>query len=149
MKIGNFITIVAALMMSGRAVAAQKEVVHSVNAVGADQVLRVIAGLVIVLVVIVLVAWLARKYLASRTYGGISLRVVGGASLGGKDRVVVIEVDGDNLLLGVSPGGITRLHKLKKTTTETRENQSVPPLPERSGNFIERLNEEIRRKSIP
>ncbi|MEW8461479.1 MAG: flagellar biosynthetic protein FliO [Candidatus Thiodiazotropha endolucinida] len=41
------------------------------------------------------------------------VRVVGGASVGTRERVIVVEVDNQRLLLGVAPGQVRTLHILQ------------------------------------
>lgn len=106
--------------------------------VGADRVMEVVVGLVIVLLAIMIIAWLARNYLNIRSMGGSGIRVVGGVSLGGKERVVVVEVSGEQVMLGVSPGRINKIHIL--------ENKIEERSPAAKGGFLIKLNEEIARR---
>jgi len=70
-------------------------------------------GLVLVLVVFFLCVWMARKAggLSSATAG--QMRVIGGLSLGAKERVVLMQLGEKQLLLGVSPGRVEALHTLE------------------------------------
>jgi flagellar protein FliO/FliZ len=73
---------------------------------------NVLLGLLGVVVVILAVAWVARRVLQIQPTAGGQLRVVGGLSLGPRERVVLIQAGPTQMLLGVSPGRIQTLHVL-------------------------------------
>lgn len=77
-------------------------------------VTQVSGALATVILLIVACAWLARRWgLLGQVRGhGSSLVVKSSHSLGQRERLVVIEVEGQRLLLGVTPGAITRLGRL-------------------------------------
>lgn len=81
-----------------------------------------------VLLLILVIAWLARRFgLAPKTRGSL-LNVRASCSLGARERVVVVEVDNRCLVLGVTSQTITRLHAF---TPEARpdepEEKALPP----------------------
>ncbi|MBN6150075.1 flagellar biosynthetic protein FliO [Xanthomonas sp. AmX2] len=69
-------------------------------------------ALLLVLGLIVGLAWLLKRMPGSGFRPADGLRVVASLSVGAKERVVVVDVNGEQLLLGVSPGGISALHRL-------------------------------------
>ncbi|TPW16724.1 MAG: flagellar protein FliO/FliZ [Halothiobacillaceae bacterium] len=71
-------------------------------------------GLIAVLAAIFLVAWLAKRYGSFNTTVGGALRVVGGLSVGQRERVVLIQVGDKQLLLGVAPGRVVLLQELSE-----------------------------------
>lgn len=77
-------------------------------------VTQVSGALAVVVLLIALCAWLARRCgLAGHAHAhGSSIKVESSYSLGQRERLVVIEVDGQRLLLGVTPGAISRLARL-------------------------------------
>jgi len=70
-------------------------------------------GLILVLGVFFLCVWMVRKAggLTSTTAG--QMRVLGGLSLGAKERVVLLQLGNKQVLLGVSPGRVEALHTLE------------------------------------
>ena len=76
--------------------------------------LEVTLGLLAVLVLIFIVAWLAKRYGSFNSTAGGNLRVVGGLSLGQKERVMLVQVGEKQMLLGVSPGRVAMLHVLEE-----------------------------------
>jgi len=57
-------------------------------------------------------AWLVRRLPGSGLRADEGLRVIAGVSLGSKERAVVVEINGAQLLLGVTPGAVSLLHAL-------------------------------------
>lgn len=71
-----------------------------------------VLALLLVVGLILLLAWLARRMpgLTGTTHPG--LRVLGSVALGPRDRVVLVEVGQTQLLVGVGAGGPRTLHTL-------------------------------------
>jgi flagellar protein FliO/FliZ len=90
----------------------KKQIGVNVSPIGAEGLLSTVSGLLIVLAVIVGAAWLFKRY-GQMSLGGKGLvRVLGGASVGSRERVVVIEVENSRMLIGVAPGQVRLLHLL-------------------------------------
>lgn len=81
---------------------------------GADYFLQVIVALLLVIGVIVLLSFLARRFNLFNGTGSGPIRVLCGVSLGGKERLLLVQVGEEQLLLGTSPGYIHKLHKLRE-----------------------------------
>lgn len=77
---------------------------------------QVAMALLLVLLCIWFVAWLARRFL--QTGGGLGMparaRVISAISLGGRERLVIVEIGESWLVLGVSAGGVSHLQTLPK-----------------------------------
>lgn len=76
------------------------------------QLLQTAGGLLLVLVLIVGLAWAVRRFgrLPSAAKG--QLEILGGLSLGARERVVLLKVEDARLLVGVAPGRVQALHVL-------------------------------------
>jgi flagellar protein FliO/FliZ len=98
-------------------------------------------ALILVLGLILGLAWLLKRM--PGTGLGLrhndQLRVVTTLSVGGKERLMVIQVGGEQLLVGVSPGGISNLHRLAEPLVAT----PAPQLP----NFAELLAKRLRKET--
>ena len=77
---------------------------------GSDQALQVLAGLAIVLALIAAVAWLTRRLHRLRSPGSGHIRIIEGLSLGAREKLLLIQVDGRRVLIGMCPGRIATLH---------------------------------------
>src|SRR5690606_25653205 len=69
-------------------------------------------ALLLVLGLILGLAWLLKRLPGSGLRQADGLRVVASVQLGVKERAVVVEVGGRQLLLGVATGGVNLLHEL-------------------------------------
>ena len=83
----------------------------------ATSMLTVLLSLALILGGFVALAWLARRYLPGMGAQGV-VKVVGTTAVGARERVVVVEVDGTWLLLGVGGGNVRLLHALPKPAAE-------------------------------
>jgi flagellar protein FliO/FliZ len=82
------------------------------DAMSSNYLLQLIIGLFIVLICIVALAWFAKKINRYKLLTDDSLKIIGGLSMGARERVVLLQVGTEQLLLGVSPGRINTLHVL-------------------------------------
>lgn len=80
-----------------------------------------VIGLVFVIALILALAWAVKKYgrLSSGTQA--DMRILGGLSLGTREKAILIEVEGKKLLLGVAPGRVETLHVLQDTEQQEGE----------------------------
>jgi flagellar protein FliO/FliZ len=81
---------------------------------GAEGLLTTALGLAFILLVIFAAAWIFKRFGGLPAGGRGMVRVLGGASLGARERVMVVQVEDARLVLGVSPGRVEMLHKLPK-----------------------------------
>ena len=76
--------------------------------------LAVILGLGVVIALLVGALWLLKRLTAPRGAAAGLLRVVAGAAVGPRERVVLVEVGDAWLVLGVAPGQVNALHQLPR-----------------------------------
>lgn len=125
-------------LLATAAAPAQKIGQHAPSSPGIGGAL---VGLILVLGLILGLAWLLKRLpgagLGMRPAG--QMRVVSMLSVGAKERVVVIEVGTQQLLIGVTAGGITALHTLS---------EPLPPAPAPTmPNFAELLAKRLRKET--
>lgn len=106
--------------------------------IAAGNLLQLIFGLVIVIGAILATGILLRRVgrIASPIPG--ALRVLGGISVGARERVILVQVGDQQLLLGVAPGRVQALHVLPHPVAE----DAVAGGGE---NFAERLAKLVKR----
>jgi flagellar protein FliO/FliZ len=81
----------------------------------AGQVTQLVLGLLLVLGLIFFLAWLLRRVQQAGPAGkGQVIELIGSRALGPRDRLVLVQVGNEQILLGLSPGTITALHVLKE-----------------------------------
>ena len=73
--------------------------------------MQVTLGLLFVLALIAGLAWSLSRLRGIAPAAGSPVKVIGAAAVGTRERVVVVEVGGQWLVVGVASGGVTLLHK--------------------------------------
>jgi len=71
--------------------------------------LQTLFALIVVLAVLGALAWFLKRYGPKVAGGNANLRVVGSLNLGGRERIVVVEVGNEWIVVGASPGRINAL----------------------------------------
>jgi flagellar protein FliO/FliZ len=96
--------------------AASREVLaadqQSISPLGAESLLQTSGGLLLILLLIFGAAWLFKRFGQLPMGGKGVVTVLGGASVGPRERVVVVQVEQTRLVLGVAPGQVRKLHLL-------------------------------------
>lgn len=122
------------------------------TAVGAGGVLQAAFGMALVLGLIFLCAWAARRFGLQRFHGGNIVKVVSSASLGQRERVVVVEIDGTWLVLGVTGSQVQTLHTLpaRPTGAHAADGFAAPAALQRPLDlFAQKFRESLGVKSRP
>lgn len=108
--------------------------------VDASALVRMIVGLLVVIAAIVALAWFMRRLGGVGHNAAGQLKVLGGLAVGQRERVVLIQVGQQQLLLGVAPGRVQTLHVL---------DEPLAPLAagdEQSGAFADRLRRALQQQ---
>ena len=100
-------------------------------------------ALLLVLGLILGLAWLLKRLPGSGFRPADGVRVVASVPLGTKERAVVVEVGGRQLLLGVSAGGVTLLQELPEPLPPA-EPVRLPNLSQ-IPDFAQLLSQRLRR----
>lgn len=101
-------------------------------------------ALLLVLGLIVGLGWLLKRMPGSGFRPAAGLKLVASLPLGPKERVVVVEVNGEQLLLGVTAGGISTLHALPEPLPPTPA-AALPNL-KQLPNFAQLLSQKLRKE---
>ena len=129
--------------------------VHEVApaAVGASGLLQAGFGMAMVVGLIFLCAWLARRFGLQRLGGGHLVKVVSSAAVGQRERVVVVEVAHTWLVLGVTPHQVNTLHTLPAQAQAQPQGSATASLPAGIATPVElfprKLRESLTGKAQP
>jgi flagellar protein FliO/FliZ len=95
-------------------------------AVPAGGIVQVAIGLAAVLALVGAIAWLLKRFSGLRGTGSGLIRIVGGAAVGQRERIVLVEVGGTWLLVGVAPGQVRTLHTMPKNESAAASDAPAP-----------------------
>lgn len=98
-------------------------------AVNSGSIVQIIFSLLLVLAAIVLVGWLLKRMNLSQQGAGSQLKMIGGLSIGQRERIVLVEIDGTWLVVGVGPGQIRTLHAQPKPDGEITDSDNSKSIP--------------------
>lgn len=102
---------------------------------------KMAAVLALVVGLILLCAYLLKRLGPAQAMGARRLRVVASQAVGPRERVVVLELAGEWLVVGVGGGQVSRLHVLPEPPQETGPGGRASNVPE---SFAARLGEVLR-----
>lgn len=108
----------------------------------AGSLLQVFIGLVAVLLLIAGTAWVAKRLGVTPGSSSGLLRVVSSASVGTRERVVVVELGETWLVVGVAPGSVNAL------TTLPRGEIQPAAVPGLNASFAARLQHMIEKSRV-
>jgi flagellar protein FliO/FliZ len=77
--------------------------------VSTGSLLQVLLGLVAVLACMAGAAWMVRRFGLAKTASASAVKVVGGVNVGTRERVLVVEVADQWIVVGVAPGRVNAL----------------------------------------
>ena len=104
---------------------AQVAAAPAVGSVG-GQLTQLVLGLLLVIGLIFLLAWLMRRVQRIGPGNGQVIELVGSRALGPRDRLVLVQVGEEQILLGITPGRITPLHVLKTPVDAVKTEAATP-----------------------
>ncbi|NOY66337.1 MAG: flagellar biosynthetic protein FliO [Gammaproteobacteria bacterium] len=102
-----------------------ESVVTKTPAVTGENIMGMVLSLVLVLVIILFLAWAAKRFGGVGFKGNSAMKVLAGISMGARERIVLIQVGEQQLLLGVAPGRIQTLHVLDEPVDMDSCNEPV------------------------
>ena len=109
-----------------------------------SQLAQLLLGLLLVIGLIFALAWVMRRVQQIGPRGNQAIKLVASQALGPRDRLLLVQVGGEQVLLGLTAGRITPLHVLKEPVSlEAAE----PATPEFAQRLMELLGKDQKDKS--
>mgnify|MGYP001626201701 CR=1 FL=1 len=85
--------------------------------------LQLVGALIFVLAIFLVLVWVLKRFQPGVTGSSSAiLRVVATLPLGTRERLLLVDLQGQQLLLGISPAGISLLHVLEQPLTPPQRN---------------------------
>jgi flagellar protein FliO/FliZ len=113
--------------------------IPSVDEVSSSYISRIVIGLVLILVLIFLLAWVMKKMQLTPQSGQQLIKIISAISVGHRDRIALIQVGDEQILVGLTPGRIHKLHELKSAVDISHDEDMAP------GQFAEKLSRLMNR----
>ncbi|MGY2366849.1 flagellar biosynthetic protein FliO [Pseudomonas azotoformans] len=95
------------------------------------QLTQLVLGLLLVVGLIFALAWLLRRVQRVGPGNGQVIEMIGSRALGPRDRLVLVQVGEEQILLGITPGRITPLHVLKIPVSVDQSQSATPEFAQR------------------
>lgn len=83
----------------------------------AGNLVQVTLGLLVVLALMAAAAWVLRRFNTAQGNNAAHIKIIGGVSVGNRERVMVIEIADQWIVVGVAPGRVNALATMAKQET--------------------------------
>lgn len=109
---------------------------------GAGSLFQVLLGLALVLALVAGAAWLLRRVGNVPGLSNQAIKTIGAAAVGTRERVVLLEVSGTWILVGVAPGQVRSLATLPKGELPNAQQPAIdtPPFAQWLKRFTDRTH---------
>lgn len=107
--------------------------------IGSGSYVQMVLGLLFIIALIFGMGWFIRRLGTFNSVASGSLKLLGGLSLGQREKIVLVQVGETQLLVGVAPGQVRTLHVLDKPVSD----ESAQPM---SSGFAEKLNQLLKQQ---
>jgi len=111
------------------------------NPMAVSNLWQLTLGMVVVLAIMLGLAWILKRTGKFQMAAGGGLKILGGLSIGSRERVVLLQVGETQLLVGVAPGQVRSLHVLDRPLEA--------PTQMRGGGFSEQLGRMMGKGGAP
>ena len=132
----NGIGCLSTLALSAAHASAPKDAVGA--PIGAADVVEMLLGLVIVVASVVVVGWLYSRSRRFQQGGEQIISVLAAQSLGPKERIVLVEVGGKQIVVGMTAAQVQTLHVFEERAVESAPTAAATPA------FSNRLRSALR-----
>lgn len=90
--------------------------------------MQMLFGLAVVIALLLACLWVIRRLAAPRG-SAAAIKVLGAAAVGPRERVVLVRLGEQLLVLGVAPGSVTKLHEMKPEDLPLPTEGNTTPFP--------------------
>jgi flagellar protein FliO/FliZ len=111
----------------------------------AGSLVQTVVALVFVLAILVGLAWMLKRFGPKNITGGTAVKLVGALSVGARERILVVEVGDQWIVVGASPGRMNALATLPRQEADPADLARQQPLP--ATNFSEWFKQTIEKRN--
>lgn len=112
------------------------------EAMGGGFMVQFFAGLLLVLVCVIVLAWMMRRFGRLQSSANGALQMVDGIALSTRERLVLVQVGEVQVLLGVAPGRVEAVHVLEQPVATGKQDSPV------SGTFAARFRDALGKEQV-
>jgi flagellar protein FliO/FliZ len=112
----------------------------------AGSLLQTIFALCVVLGLLALLAWAMKRWGPKAAGGSAHVRMVGGLNLGGRERIIVVEVGEQWIVVGASPGRVNALATMPRQDAASADNATLAPHQASANSFADWLKQTIAQR---
>ena len=109
------------------------------------QLAQMVLGLLLVVGLIFFLAWLLRRLQGATLRGAQVIEIVGSRAIGPRDRLLLVQVGKEQILIGHTPGTIEALHVLADPVQVPAE--ARPATPEFAQRLLELMGKDQKDKT--
>jgi flagellar protein FliO/FliZ len=109
-----------------------------------SSLLQMLLALGVVVVLIIGLSVAVRKFNMFNGSGSGHIRIVGGLALSNKDRLLLVQVGDEQLLISTSPGRVQKIHEMQSPIALAREGDEKPANPQNFSNLLQSLTQRGR-----
>jgi len=133
-------------MMLITSVASAEEKLAPVDPLSASNIVNMLMGLGLVLAIIFFMAWIVRRMGGMQVMGSQKIKLLGGMTLGAREKVVLVQIENKRLVLGVAQGQVNTLHVLDGEYEED-EKPAIDSASPFKDKFLQALSQTISTKT--
>ena len=111
----------------------------------AGSLLQTILSLGFVIALLVGLAWLLKRFGPKHITGGTTVKLVGALSVGARERILVVEVGDQWIVVGASPGRMNALATMPRQEVDEAKLAGVQPIA--GANFAEWFKQTIEKRN--
>jgi flagellar protein FliO/FliZ len=112
-------------LVSHLAVAAEPVAKAAESAATAGSLFQVLFGLVVVLGLMGGLAWLLKRHGGVRMNAAAPVKIVGGIPIGNREKILVVEVADQWIVVGVAPGRVSTLATMPRPTSSALQGEAL------------------------
>ena len=107
----------------------------------------VLLTLLAMIICILLIAWIVKRFSGLSGLGGRDLKITSAIAVGSRERVAVVEVKGEQFLIGVTPHNISLLHHFSEEELIAAKAKSVLEQSKAPSAFADKLQSILKQGS--
>ena len=112
-----------------------------------DHIWQIMTSLTLILLLIFVGAWLVKRFGRVNGVASDKMQVLANMAVGQRERIILLEIGGEQLLIGVTPSQVNFLYELKEPIDFNKQQNSAVGLSQKiSQNFAEKLQDAMQSR---